>query len=112
LVQEYVYRYPFKTFPVVDGNRLVGCVNASAISEVPRAEWDRRAVSELVQQCSSEETIGQSVDAMQALTKMSRTRSNWLLVVEGEQLLGIITLKDLLQYLSLRMGLERGIPRA
>jgi CBS domain-containing protein len=44
---------------------------------------------------------------MEALSTMSRTRNSRLLVVDGDRLVGVITLKDLLQFLSLKLDLER-----
>jgi len=37
---------------------------------------------------------------------MSRTANSRLLVVEGDRLIGIITLKDMLQFLSLKLELK------
>ena len=47
-------------------------------------------------------------DAMSALEQMNRTQSSRLLVVQGDKLLGIVTLKDLLRFLSLKLELEVG----
>jgi high-affinity K+ transport system ATPase subunit B len=49
------------------------------------------------------------VDAMQALTQMSRTGQGQLMVVEGDRLVGMVMLQDLLEFLSLRLGWEPGI---
>jgi Zn-dependent protease len=109
LVQDYVYRHQFKTFPVVDGTRLVGCVRAQALNQVPREEWALHTVSELVETCSAENTISGSVDAMAALTQMSRSGNGRLMVVDGEHLLGVVTLHDLLNVMALRLGMEPGL---
>ena len=39
---------------------------------------------------------------------MQRTGSSRLLVTDGDQLIGIVSLKDLLRFLSLKMELENG----
>ncbi|HSF43406.1 MAG TPA: site-2 protease family protein, partial [Thermoanaerobaculia bacterium] len=42
LVKDYIYRYHFKMFPVVDdAGRLVGCVTTRQVKELPHEEWDR-----------------------------------------------------------------------
>ena len=107
LVDDYIYKHHFKMFPVMEGSTLVGCVSTRAVREIPRAEWERRSVRDLARQCSLENTIQPSADAMEALTKMSRTQNSRLMVVEGSQLVGVITLKDLLSFLSLKLDLER-----
>jgi Zn-dependent protease/CBS domain-containing protein len=108
LVEDYVYRYHFKMFPVVDGSTLVGCVSTRAIGEIPRTEWSQRSVGTLVRECSVHNTIAPEADAMEALSTMSRTKNSRLMVVEGDQLIGVITLKDLLSFLSLKLDLEKG----
>ena len=106
LVDDYVYKHHFKMFPVLDGSELVGCVSTRAISEVPRDEWDRRTVGTLLHECSIDNTVAPATDAMDALSKMNRTRNGRLMVVEDGRLAGVITLKDLLSFLSLKMDLE------
>lgn len=108
LVSDYVYRHHFKMFPVVDGERLVGCVTTRAIRDLPRDDWDRQSVGALVDQCSPENTVPPDLDAMRALSLMSRTGTSRLLVAEGDRLLGILALKDLLKFFSLKMELEQG----
>ena len=44
---------------------------------------------------------------MQALGKMQRTGSNMLLVTDGDRLLGIVSFKNLLHFLSLGLELSR-----
>jgi len=109
LVEEYVYKHQFKSFPVVDGLRLVGCVSAHALDTVPQSQWAQRTAGDLAQTCGAEDTIPGGVDAMQALTQMSRTGQGQLMVVEGDRLVGMVMLQDLLEFLALRLGWEPGI---
>jgi signal-transduction protein with cAMP-binding, CBS, and nucleotidyltransferase domain len=44
---------------------------------------------------------------MSALAAMNRTGVSRLMVAEGDRLLGILTLKDLLRFFSLKMELEQ-----
>ena len=106
LVDNYVYKHHYKMFPVMRDTELVGCVTTRTISEVPRAEWDRRTVGTLLHECSIDNTVAPTEDAMDALSKMNRTHNGRLMVVDGQQLVGVITLKDLLSFLSLKMDLE------
>ena len=108
LVADYVYRHHFKMFPVVDGERLVGCVTTRSIRELPRDEWDRQTVGALADRCNPENTVPPELDAVRALSLMSRTGTSRLLVAEGDRLLGILSLKDLLKFFSLKMELEPG----
>jgi CBS domain-containing protein len=95
-------------FPVVDSGRLVGCVSTKEVKEVPREEWAQKRIGELAANCSVDNTLTPDTDAIKALALMNRTGVSRLMVTEGNRLLGIITLKDLLKFLSLRMELEEG----
>ena len=106
LVRDYVYRYHYKMYPVVEGHRLVGCVTTRDVKEVPQDEWDQYTVGEIMGGCTPENSIHPDADAMKALATMSRTGASRLLVVQDGGLVGIITLKDLLGFLSLKMDLE------
>jgi Zn-dependent protease/CBS domain-containing protein len=107
LVENYMYRYHFKMFPVVEGGSLLGCITTRMVKEVPQGEWERRTVGEVASRgCSPENTIGPDEDAIKALGVMSRTGNSRLMVVENGRLAGIITLKDIMGLLSVKLDLE------
>jgi Zn-dependent protease/CBS domain-containing protein len=106
LVQGYIYRHRVKLFPVVDGERLLGCVTTRRVQQLPRDEWEHTTVGAVTQACSPDNTVAPGDDAMHALAVMSRLHQSRLLVVDGERLVGILNLKDLLDFLSLKMELE------
>lgn len=106
LVEEYLFRYTHKLYPVVEGDRLIGCVTTQEIKQLPRDEWDRQTVGAIARPPDESNTIAPETDAMKALAAMNRGRSSRLMVVEGDRLVGILTLKDLLEFFSLKMELE------
>lgn len=107
LVEDYVYKYHYKMFPVLDDGRLVGCVTTRDIKDVPKEEWSRETVAEMAEKCPPEATIGPETDAVVALAIMNQTGLSRLLVAENDRLIGILTLKDLLTFLSLKVELEQ-----
>jgi len=106
LVQDYVYKYHLKLFPVVDNGRLIGCVTTQQIKELPQNEWARQSVGTIAAPCSPANTISPDTDAAAAMATMSRSGATRLLVVEDGRLVGILTLEDLLGFLSLKAELE------
>jgi Zn-dependent protease/CBS domain-containing protein len=106
LIEDYVYRHHFKLFPVVNSHKLLGCVTAKQIKETPREEWHKKTVADLMVQCSEENTISPDSDAVEALSAMRRNNASRLMVVENDNLVGIIALKDMLEFLSLKIELE------
>ncbi len=106
LVEDYIYKHHFKMYPVVDEGKLVGCVTLNQVKNIPKEERKRHSVKELAEECSENNTIGPDDDAMKALSNMSKTQSSRLMVVEGDRLVGVISLKDMMGLLSLRIDLE------
>ncbi len=106
LVDNHVYRYHYKMFPVVEEGRLTGCVSVRDIKELPREEWGRTTVESIMRRCAPENTVGPETDALAALTTMHRTQNGRLLVAQGDRLVGLVTLKDMLKFLSLKLDLE------
>jgi Zn-dependent protease/CBS domain-containing protein len=107
LVEEYIYKYHFKMFPVSENHEPVSCVTTRQVKEIPRTEWDQHTVGEIATPCSSENTVAEDTDAMKALSRINRTKNSRLMVVDkNNQLVGILSLKDLLQFLSLKLDLE------
>jgi len=106
LVEDYIYKYHFKMFPVMAGDQLVGYITTRQVKEVPREEWERETIGHLAAPCSSENTITPDTDATKALARMNQTGSSRLLVIDRGHLVGIVALKDLLNFLSLKVELE------
>jgi Zn-dependent protease/CBS domain-containing protein len=101
-IRDYVYRYHFQAYPVMSFGRLTGCIFVRQIAAIPRDEWSAYTVGAAAVPCSDEITIGPDDDANKALDIMTRTGNSRLLVVRGDQLEGIISLKDMLKYLALK----------
>jgi CBS domain-containing protein len=106
LVEDFIYRYHHELFPVMTDSNLLGSVRARQVKEIPRNQWTGHSVQELMVPCSRENTITADTDALQVLALMQQTGNSRLLVVEGNRLVGIIALKDLLTFLSLKLDLE------
>lgn len=105
-VGDYVYRYHHKLFPVQDDGHLQGCVSTQDVQAIPRDQWAQHRVAELAHTCDAETAIDADEDAVAALAKMNRTKRSRLLVLHDRQLVGIVSLKDLLRFFSLKMELE------
>jgi len=106
LVEDYFYRYHYKMFPVSAEGGLQGCVSTKDVKDVPREAWDRRTVADIAKPCSDVNTVSPQSDATEALALMNRTGNSRLMVVRDGRLAGIITLKDLLKFLAMKLDLE------
>lgn len=106
LVDDYILGHHHKLLPVVDHGRLTGCVAMKQVKQIPREQWPHRTVGDLAGACSDENTIAPDVDVVQALAQMRRNASSRVMVVEDGRLIGVVALKDLLEFLSLKVELE------
>ena len=105
-VEDYVYRYHRKVFPVVSNEHLEGVISTRVLTQYPREEWDHHTVAEAMKKDVETISISPDADALDALRKMQRTGSSRLLVINKERLVGIVSLKDLLSFLDLKLEVE------
>lgn len=107
LVEQYVYRYHHKMFPVTDNGDLLGCVTTRDIRQVPRDRWEHETVGSVVEQVSDDNTIAADDDAMRALAKMRSSGNSRLMVLNADhELAGVVSIKDLLALIDLEAELE------
>ncbi len=69
-VEDYVYRYHRKMFPVASDGRLEGFITTRTLENVPRDDWARRTVGDAMKRDLQEITIRPDADALEALGKM------------------------------------------
>ena len=106
LVEEYFNQYHFKMFPVMEGETLVGFITTRHVKVIPRNEWSTRTVEDALERVSAENAVDTGTSILDALSIMGKTGNSRLLVVDGDCLAGIITLKDIMGYLSSHIGPE------
>jgi predicted transcriptional regulator len=106
LVQNYFYKYHYKMFPVLENGRVKGCISTREVKQIPHDQWNNYKIAGLVKPCSRENTVSLHEDAIKALALMNSTQNSRLMVLDGDKLAGIVTLKDLLQFLALKIDLE------
>ncbi|RMF13558.1 MAG: CBS domain-containing protein, partial [Alphaproteobacteria bacterium] len=108
-VEDFAYRHHFSLFPVVDQGRLVGTIRTRRVAEMPRGQWPHHTVGELVRPLTPDDMVQPHESAETALQRMQRNGRGQILVVEGDRLLGVLTLHDLLEHLAIRRMLDQNI---
>jgi Zn-dependent protease/CBS domain-containing protein len=107
LVENYIYRHHYKMFPVVEGEKLVGCVTTRQLREIPKNQWSTKTVGEIAKACTKDNAIAPDTDVVKVLSLMNRTRNSRLMVVDGDKLIGLIALKDIMNFLSIKLDLDK-----
>jgi CBS domain-containing protein len=107
LIETVLLQRGLKRVPVVDdAGRPVGCVGLEEVKRVPPEERALRTVRDVLTPLAADRTIAPNAEATSALDQMRRTGHGHLFVTEAGRLIGVLTLKDLLQYLSVKSELQ------
>ncbi len=106
-IEDYVYRHHFKMFPVVENSKLLGCIRIQSIKQIPKDEWQNKKVREFMEPCSKTNTISADTETTKLLSAMVRPgKESRYMVVDDDQLVGMISLKDLLELIALKLEIE------
>jgi Zn-dependent protease len=107
LVEGYLLQRALKRVPVVDdAGRPLGCVGVEEVKRIAPEERAPRTVRDALTPLGPDRTIAPEAEARQALEQMQRSGHGHLFVTEAGRLIGVLTLKDLLQYLSVKSELQ------
>jgi len=109
LIEEHFYRSLHDIYPVLEDSRLLGYVSSKQITTIPRDKRMHLTVRDVTVPCSAENTVDMHTGAPAILALMNKTGNSRLLVTDGEHLVGIVALKDLMKYLALTLNLEEGV---
>ncbi len=107
LLEDYVYRHHHKLLPVTSGRDLVGCVTVADVKQVPRERRATTTVGEVATPCSARNTVRPDMAVRELVMQMGRPgAASRYMVVEDGRLLGVISLRDLNDYVALKLELE------
>lgn len=101
LVHQHIMQKDDHAFPVMKGEALAGLVTLTDVREVPRSDWDRMTVKEIMTPQSELVTVGVKDDAAEAFSKISQLGVRQLPVVERETLKGVLRREELMKWLQL-----------
>jgi CBS domain-containing protein len=88
-------------FPVVDSGELVGLVTLEDVRSVPRSEWERTSVGEIMTPANKLVTVTTDQDAVEAMTQLQRCDVRQLPVMRNGTLAGLLRRRDLVRWLQL-----------
>ena len=105
-VDRYLYLYHYKMYPVTIEDKISGLITMQMLKLHTHEEWKHLLVGQVMEQISPSNSIALNTPIEEALNKMNESNSSRLLVIEHHRIVGMVTLKDLLEYIALKMELE------
>lgn len=106
-VDEYFLRLNHAAFPVTEGHHLAGMLSLAHVRQVPREQWGHTRVADVVERLDQSHFVRPGDDAWEALAAMAGADRGRLLVVEGTELVGIISRTNIMRFL--RTKIELGV---
>ncbi|MBE0413998.1 site-2 protease family protein [Yoonia sp.] len=101
LVDHYILRRRISFVPVVDRDVLLGYIDLDVLRSIEPENWADTLVGDVYVEISPENTVSPDDPAESVLRRLSQTGRRKFLVVKGRKLQGVITLADLMRYLTL-----------
>jgi len=105
-VEDFLVRSHHRMYPVVEDDHLLGTITLEEVRRVPRAEWPTTTVGAVMHACEPTELVSPDADAARALEAVRQARMQRLLVVDQDRLLGVLSARDILDFLTVKMSLD------
>tara|TARA_R110002095_G_scaffold95688_2_gene83613 strand:- start:278 stop:1402 length:1125 start_codon:yes stop_codon:yes gene_type:complete len=107
LVENYIYHYDFEFFPVMDGGRVAGSVSLQEVRTLPLDRHKQVRVREIMKPISANTLVSPRDLAANVMTRMQETGASLLMVMDRDDLVGVIATKDLLRIIAIQSALEQ-----
>jgi Zn-dependent protease/predicted transcriptional regulator len=101
-VNEYVFHYHYRVFPVLEAGRFAGMIDVRSIKGVPPGAWAGTQIGPYLSKPSTYCVLDPDMDATDALKMLLSQNCSKAPVVRNGALLGILTRSDLFKLVSLR----------
>ncbi|MFW6125740.1 MAG: site-2 protease family protein [Chloroflexota bacterium] len=108
LVDGIFHRYRRRALPVSRDGRVVGIVTVSDIKELPREQWANTPVQQIMTRAPLH-SVSPDDDLYGAMQKLTRNDINQVVVLRGDELAGMLTRADIVNFLQTReeLGIRR-----
>lgn len=101
-VNDYVFHYHYRAFPVIDDGRFVGMIDLRSIKGVPPQQWPFKRVGSFLSDSSNYCVLDPDIEATEALRILIAQNCSKAPVVRNGTLIGMLTRSDLFKLIALR----------
>jgi predicted transcriptional regulator len=110
LVTDYFLKYGYKGFPVMESGKVIGVVSLAEIKNIERSHDQTTRVVDIMLSLDNTMVTSPDTSLVIARRKMMTENLARLLVMENNQLLGMITKTGLMRFLEIKNILEDSRP--
>jgi len=107
-VEDYVYRYHHREFPVAHNGRLLGRIGTAQAAMLDRDLWPLTKVATAAVACTPADIVSPETRVLTAIAQMSGSGRSRLFVVRDRRLVGVVSQRDLMELLSAKLELSGG----
>jgi Zn-dependent protease/predicted transcriptional regulator len=93
-VEEVVWSQRYTTYPVFDGEHVVGLLPFRRVAAVPRSEWDSTTIAETMVPLADVVVVGEDAPLEDVVNELAGHELQRGLVLEGDRLVGLISVSD------------------
>jgi Zn-dependent protease len=101
-VNDYIFHYHYRVFPVLENGRFVGMADVRALKNIPPTEWATTKVGALLADSASYCVLDPEIDAADALHTLVARNCNIAPVVHHGELIGMLTRSDIFKLVALK----------
>jgi CBS domain-containing protein len=113
LVQHHFMRLRFGSYPVLDGDELVGMVTLEDVKRLPSSEWSGATAGQVMTALKECAVISPLTSVEAALEEMSRSSARGrALVVDAGRLVGIVSASDVARWIHRLQAMEGLVGRS
>ena len=85
----------------MDGGKFLGIITLKEIKNVPREDWSKVKVSDILVPHNKKWEMSHDSDVMKALELMIKEDKGRIIVVENDKVVGLITRNGIARYLQI-----------
>ena len=101
-VNDYVFHYHYRVFPVLELNRFIGMIDVRSIKGVPPNDWPTTKIGGYLSDPSTYCVLDPDTDATEALHILMSKDCSKAPVVRNGVLMGFLTRSDVFKLISLK----------
>lgn len=101
MVDSYIYRYKYSSFPVKEGESVIGIINIDRIRAVEKDAWNHTTVESITEKLGENLVVSPEDTVSTAMTKLFANGIGRVLVMEGNKLVGIVSRTDILNHIRI-----------